>query len=143
MKKILILLFVVFNIYAVQAQRFYYLESDNTTSDLVKAELTKTSQFITKSPLGSDYIIKTNVALQTDPNKLALNIILEDSITLQAIYQTNEEYSLGFVNKKSKVLLRTAIQAFIDKNINHIILYAKDDHFDSRMKPLKPKKDKT
>lgn len=131
------------NAWFAHAQRFFYLDSDNTTSNLVKAGLAKSSQFITKSPLGSDYIIKTNLTFQEDPNKLGLNIILEDSITLQAIFQTNEEYSFGDFNKKSKIFLRTAIQTFIDKNISQIILYAKDDHYDSRMKPMKPKKDKT
>lgn len=95
--------FLLLNTCLLHAQRFYYLDSDNTTSNLVKSDLMKFSQFITKSPLGSDYIIKTNVTFQDDPNKMALHIILQDSITLQAIYQTNEEYSFGFVNKSSKI----------------------------------------
>jgi hypothetical protein len=143
MKKILLIFFLVLTTCFAQAQRFFYLESDNTTSNLLRENLMKSSQLITKSPLGSDYIIKADAGLQTDPNKLSLNIILQDSITLETIFQTNEEYTFGYINKNSKLLLRTAIAAFIERNLNQIILSAKDDHYDSRMKPLKPKKDKT
>jgi hypothetical protein len=143
MKKILLVIILGLHICLVHAQRFFYLETDNTTSNLLKDGLMKTSQFVTKSPLGSDYIIKAEAGLQSDPNKLSLNIILQDSITLQTIYQTNEEYAFGYINKNAKLLLRSTIAAFIERNINQIILSAKDDHYDSRMKPLKPKKDKT
>jgi hypothetical protein len=103
----------------------------------------KSSQFVTKSPLASDYIIRTDIDLQSDPNKLTLHIILEDSITFKTIYETNEEFAFGYVNKNSKLFLRTTIETFIERNISQIILCAKDDHDDARMKPLKPKKDKT
>ncbi len=143
MKKIYLLIFLSFNLYFVHAQRFFYLESDDAAGNLIRNGLVKSSQFITSTPLASDYIIKTEIGFQKEPNKLSLQIILEDSITFKTIYQTNEEYNFGVVNRNSKLLLRTAMQTFIEKNINQIILCARDDHYDSRMKPLKPKKDKT
>jgi hypothetical protein len=143
MKKILLITVLAFNIYFARAQRFFYLESDNATENLIRDGLVKSSQFVTNTPLSSDYIIKTEIGFQKEPNKLTLQIILEDSITFKTIYQTNEEYNFSVINKNSKLLLKTALETFLEKNINQIILCARDDHYDTRMKPLKPKKDKT
>jgi hypothetical protein len=143
MKKILLIIILVFNIYFAQAQRFFYLESNDATGNLIRDGLVKSSQYITKSPLGSDYIIKTEIGFQKESNKLTLQIILEDSITLNTIYQTNEEYNFGTINRNSKILLRTTLETFIENNISQIILCARNDHYDTRMKSLKPKKDKT
>ena len=143
MKKISITLFLALSVCFVRAQRFFYLESDNSVSDFLKYDLLKSAQFITKTPIASDYIVKMKASLQTESNRLSLNIRLQDSITLETIYQTNEEYSYGEADKYSKIFLKTTIRSFIDRNIGQIIIYAKDDHYDSRMKFLKPKKDKT
>jgi hypothetical protein len=143
MKKILLITVLAFNIYFVRAQRFFYLESNDAAGNLIKDGLLKSSQFVTGTPLASDYIIKTEISFQKEPNKLTLQIILEDSITFKTIYQTNEEYNFGVINQNSKLLLKAALETFLDKNISQIILCARDDHYDSRMKPLKPKKDKT
>ena len=143
MKKAFLITTLAFNIYFVQAQRFFYLESDDATENLIRDGLVKSSQFITKSPLGSDYIIKTEIGFQKESGKLTLQIILQDSITLNTIYQTNEEYNFGTINRNSKILLRTTLETFIENNISQIILCARDDHYDARMRPLKPKKDKT
>ena len=143
MKKILLITVLAFNIYFARAQRFFYLESDDAAGSLIKDGLVKSSQFVTNTPLSSDYIIKTEIGFKKEPNKLTLQIILEDSITFKTIYQSNEEYNFGVINKNSKLLLRTALETFLEKNISQIILCARDDHYDTRMKPLKPKKDKT
>ncbi|HTB25525.1 MAG TPA: hypothetical protein VK711_09140 [Puia sp.] len=143
MKKILLITVLAFNIYFARAQRFFYLESDDAAGTLIKDGLVKSSQFVTNTPLSSDYIIKTEIGFQKEPNKLTLQIILEDSITFKTIYQTNEEYNFNVINKNSKLLLKTALETFLEKNISQIILCARDDHYDTRMKPLKPKKDKT
>jgi hypothetical protein len=143
MKKIYILTVLFFNLYFASAQRFFYLESNDATGNLIRNDLVKSSQFVTKSPLGSDYIIKTEMGFQKESSKLTLQIILQDSITLNTIYQTNEEYNFGTINRNSNILLRTTLETFIENNISQIILCARDDHYDSRMKPLKPKKDKT
>ncbi len=143
MKKGFILTVLSIGVLFARSQRFFYLEPNNTAGSILREGLIKSSQFITKTPLASDYIIKTDIGFKSEPNTLTLQIILEDSITFKTIYQTNEEYSFGRVNKNSKILLRTALQTFIDKNISQIILCARDDHYDLQMKPLKPKKDKT
>jgi hypothetical protein len=143
MKKTLLFLIVSFSLSVAHAQRFFYLDSDNTTSGLLRYDLIKCSQFVAKTPLASDYIVKMKASLQTKSNKMILDIRLQDSITLETIYQTNEEYTFGDADKYSKIFLKTTIQSFIDRNIDQIIIYAKDDHDDARMKLLKPKKDKT
>jgi hypothetical protein len=143
MKKIYLLTVLSFSLCFVRAQRFFYLESDEATGNLIRDGLVKSAQFVTSTPLASDYIIKTEIGFQKEPNKLTLQIILEDSITFKTIYQTNEEYNFGVIGRNSKLLLRTALETFLEKNINQIILCARDDHYDTRMKPLKPKKDKT
>jgi hypothetical protein len=143
MKKIYLLTVLSFSLFFARAQRFFYLESDDAAGSLIKDGLVKSSQFVTSTPLSSDYIIKTEIGFKKEPNKLTLQIILEDSITFKTIYQTNEEYNFSVINKNSKLLLRTAMETFLEKNISQIILCARDDHYDTRMKPLKPKKDKT
>jgi hypothetical protein len=143
MKKTLLFLIVSFSLSVTHAQRSFYLDSDNTTSGLLRYDLIKCSQFVANTPLASDYIVKMKASLQTKSNKMILDIRLQDSITLETIYQTNEEYTFGDADKYSKIFLKTTIQSFIDRNIDQIIIYAKDDHDDTRMKLLKPKKEKT
>ncbi len=143
MKKIYLLTTLSFSLCFARAQRFFYLESNDAAGNLIKDGLVRSSQFVTGTPLASDYIIKTEIGFQKEPNKLTLQIILEDSITFKTIYETNEEYNFGVISQNSKLLLRIALETFLEKNINQIILCAREDHYDSRMKPLKPKKDKT
>ncbi len=142
MKKTLLFIIISFTVFAADAQRFFYLDSDNTISNLLRYDLIKYSQFVAETPLASDYIVKMKACLQTVSNKMSLDIRLQDSITLETIYQTNEEYSFPDINKSSKIFLKSAIQSFVDRNVDQIIIYAKDDHYDSRMKFLKPRKDK-
>lgn len=137
------MLFLALSACFVRAQRFFYLDSDNSVSDFLKYDLLKTAQYITKTPIASDYIVKMKASLQTASNKLSLDIRLQDSITLETIYQSNEEYSYGDAEKNFRIFLKTTIQYFIDRNIDQIVIYARDDHYNARMKPLKPKKDKT
>jgi hypothetical protein len=143
MKKTLLFLIVFFTAYVTRAQRFFYLDSDNTISNLMRYDLIRSAQFVAETPLASDYIVKMKTSLQTASNKLSLDIRLQDSITQETIYQTNEEYTYGDADKYSKIFLKTTIQSFIDRNIDQIIIYAKDDHDDARLKSLKPRKDKT
>ena len=102
MKKTFLITALAFNIYFARAQRFFYLESDDAAGTLIKDGLVKSSQFVTNTPLSSDYIIKTEIGFQKEPNKLTLQIILEDSITFKTIYQTNEEYNFGIINQNTR-----------------------------------------
>ena len=143
MKKILILITFLLCFFLIQAQRFFYIETNNYTGKILREQLLKASQFVTQSPIGSDYIIKTEVGFNTGYSTLRLNMILEDSVTFKPIFQTNEECSFKVMNVNSRLCLRMAIETFIDKNVSQIITCAKDNHFDSRMKSLKSGKDKT
>ncbi len=143
MKKFLLLQILILTVCLTQAQRFFYVEANNSTDKPIKEKLMKASQFVTKSPLMSDYIIKTDINFQTGSNIITLKIILEDSATFKTIFQAEEENAFGVININSQIFLRMAIETFIEKNINQIILSAKNDHSDGLMKFLKPNKDKT
>ena len=143
MKKLPILIMLLLNLGLAQAQRFFYIESNNNTNGILRNGLLRAAQFVTESPVASDYIIKTEIGLQKGSNILTLNMILQDSVTFDTIFQTKEEYAFGDVNEKSKIFLRMAVTTFIDKNISHIVLCARDDHNNSGMKYLKSRKDKT
>ena len=143
MKKILLLLFLVLTVFLSEAQRFFYIEPNDITGKLLRDGLLKGSQYVARSPLGSDYIIKTDVGFQSGSNILNLKMTVQDSITYKTIFQKNEDYTCSTVNANTQIFLRIAITTFIDKNINQIIVCAKDDHYDASMRFVKPRKDKT
>ena len=143
MKKTFIVIILILDVFFTQAQRFFYVESNPVTDRILHGGLLKGNQFVSNSPLGSDYIIKTDVGVQTESNSLQLKITLQDSITLKTIFQSREEYGIDLRNKNSRLYLRTIVQTFIEKNIGQIIVSAKDDHYDGQAKYLKARKDKT
>ena len=103
----------------------------------------KASQYVTKSPLASDYIITASVGVQSGSNILNLNMTMQDSITNKTLFQSSEEYTLQSVGANTQVFLRMTIAGFIEKNISQIIVCAQDDHYNTHGKFLKAKKDKT
>jgi hypothetical protein len=125
------------------AQSFFYIDNNRITDKLLTDALSGASQFVAKSPMGSDYTIKSNVGFETATHVLTLSIALQDSITNQTIFQSNEEYKFRASANDTPLVLNMAIRTFIEKNINQIVMTARDDHFGSQMKCLKPKKDKT
>ena len=143
MKKTFIVIILLLTVFFTQAQRFFYVESNPVTDRILHGGLLKGNQFVSKSPLGSDYIIKTDVGLQTESNSLQLKITLQDSITLKTIFQSSEEYGIDLRNKSSRLYLQMLVQTFIEKNIGQIIVSAKVDHYDEQAKYLKARKDKT
>jgi hypothetical protein len=143
MKKIIALISLLLVAHFTQAQRFFYIDNNHITEKLLNDGLSNASQYVTKSLMGSDYIIKSDVGFRSGYNVLTLKIMLQDSITFKTIFQTNEEYSFRIENANAGIVLSMAIRTFIEKNLNQIILCAKDDHFAGQMKPLKPRKDKT
>ena len=77
MKKILFITLLAFNIYFARGQRFFY-QRNNTAGSILREGLTKSAQFVTETPLASDYIIKTDIGFKSEPNTLTLQIILEE-----------------------------------------------------------------
>jgi hypothetical protein len=143
MKTILLLIILIVHVCLTQAQRFFYVETGNMAEKSIKEDLLKASQHVTKSPLMSDYTIKTELGFQTESKTATLKIILQDSATFQTIFQAKEEYAFGVVKVNPQILLSMAMKTLIEKNINQIILCAKDDHYHSLMKLVELKKDKT
>ena len=126
-----------------RAQNFFYIENKNVTEKSIREELIKASQYVTKSPLASDYIITASVAVQSGTNILNLKMTMQDSITYKTIFQSNEEYALHSVDANTEVFLRMTIAGFIEKNISQIIICAQDDHYNTHIRFLKARKDKT
>lgn len=143
MKKIILLISFVLSIGLARAQRFFYVDNNRITENLMKDGLLKASQFVTHSPLSSDYIIKTELGFQPGENILILQINMQDSLSFQTIYQTKETWTFGDFHNNSRILLSTVIRAFIENNIPRMVLSARNNHVDDQMKYLKSRKDKT
>ena len=143
MKKMLLLSVLTAFACLTHAQRFFYVEKGNMAEIPIKKDLLQASQFVTESPLMSDYILKTEVGFQKESNTTTLKIELEDSATFKTIFLTKEEYAFGALKLNRTIFLNLAMETLVEKNINQIILCAKDDHFHNQTKLIGLRKDKT
>jgi hypothetical protein len=143
MKKILLLVFVLLDVFVLEAQRFFYIDSNHITEHLLTAGLIRGAQYVAKSPLMSDYIIKADAGTLAGSGILKLKMTVQDSITSRTIFQTSEEWTISAFNANTRIFLRVVIANFIDKNIGRIIVAARDEHFNADMISGKPAKDKT
>jgi hypothetical protein len=134
--------FILFGLLG-RAQNFFYIDNKNVTEKSIREELMKASQYVTKSPLASDYIIRASVSVQSGTNTLNLKMTMQDSITYKTIFQSSEDYTLHSVDANTQVFLRMTIAGFIEKNISQIIVCAQDDRYNTYGKFLKARKDKT
>ena len=133
--------FIFFGLFS-RAQSFFYIENTNVTEKSIRKELVKASQYVTKSPLASDYIITASVVVKSGTNVLNLKMKMQDSITYKTLFQSSEDYTIHSVDANTRLFLRMAITGFIEKNINEIIVCAQDDHYNIRGKFLRARKDK-
>jgi hypothetical protein len=143
MKKIIIIISLFLGFGCADAQRFFYIDANPVTENLLKGELKSASQHISVSPLSSDYIVGTDIGFRRSESVLTMEINLKDSVTLQTIFQKKEVYTFREANLNSRLLLRTVIRAFIERNIPQIVLFASENHDFERMSSLKTRKDKT
>jgi hypothetical protein len=143
MKRILILIILIANVYLTKAQKFFYVETGSVAETPIRKKLLKASQFVAKSPIVSDYIIKTEIGSQTKSNIPTVKIQLVDSITLKPIFQAEEKYATNLMKIEPQAALIMAVNTLIEKNIKEIILCAKEDNFNELIKVMKLKKDKT
>jgi hypothetical protein len=144
MKRLLLLLNVcLFFHLTSHAQNFFYLENGNATEKEISAELVKASQYVTKSPLASDYIITASAGVRSGTNTFNLKMTMQDSVTYKTIFQSSEDYTLPAINANTRIFLKLMMSGFIEKNISQIIYSARDDHFNLHGKFLKAGKDKT
>ncbi len=142
-KKIFLLIFLALGFGTAGAQRFFYVDGNPVTENFLKGGLANASQHISVSPLSSDYIIKADVGFQTGANVLTLQINLQDTATLQTIFQNKEIYTFRELPTKSRLFLRTVIRAFIERNIPLIVQSAGEKHGCDQMSSLRARKDKT
>lgn len=132
MKNIFLLITCLLIACLTRAQRFFYVAPGNIAENAIRTDLLKASQFVTQSPLESDYTINTEINFKSQTNTASLKIILKDSTTFKTIYQTNEEYAFGVTRLNPKILLTLAMKTLIAGHISRIILYAKDDHYNAQ-----------
>jgi hypothetical protein len=142
MKLIPILAVFIFFGFFSRAQNFFYIGNKNATEKSIREELIRASQYVTKSPLASDYIITASVAVESGTNILKLKMSMQDSITFKTLFQSNEDYILHTVDTNTEVFLRMTIAGFIEKNIIQVIVCAQDDYYNTHCKFLKARKDK-
>jgi hypothetical protein len=133
---------ILFGLFS-RAQNFFYIGNKNVTEKSIREELMKASQYVTRSPLASDYIITASVSAQSGSNILNLKMIMQDSITYKTIFQSCEDYTIHSVGAKTEMFVRMTIAGFIEKNISQIVVCARDDHYNMHGKFLKSRKDKT
>jgi len=126
-----------------QAQNFFYIGDKNVTEKSIREELVKASQYVTKSPLASDYIITASVVIQPGTNVLNLAMSMQDSITYKTLFQSNENFTIHSYNVNTARFFRMTIAGFIERNIRQIIVCAQDDHYSIHGSFLKERKDKT
>jgi hypothetical protein len=125
------------------AQNFFYIDNNHVSEKSISEQLMKASQYVTQSPLASDYIISASAVVHSGTNILNLKMTMQDSITFKTIFQSSEEYILRSVDANTQVFLKITIAGFIEKNIGQIIVCARDDHYNTHGKFLKARKDKT
>ena len=143
MKNILALFGLIITGFFCRAQSFFYIENNQVTEKSVHEQLIKASQYVTHSPLASDYIIQTDADVETGSGILNLKMTVQDSVTRQTIFESNESHTLNPVNAVTRLFLRMTIAGFIEKNIHRVIVCAREDHCNQKMKFLKSGKDKT
>src|SRR5579872_2417308 len=103
MKKIPALaVFILFGLLS-RSQNFFYIGNKNATEKSIREELIKASQYVTKSPLASDYIITASVAVEPGTNILNLKMTMQDSITSKTLFQSNEDYTLHTVDGNTEL----------------------------------------
>jgi hypothetical protein len=143
MKKIsLIISFLICMLFS-NAQRFFYVEGNHPVVRLLQQKLMHSAQFVVKTPIASDYIINTSFEYLTGADVIKMNMNVKDSVSLETIFRSSEEYSFAAMNKNTALVLRMAVESFLEKNLQQVIHSANADHYDGRMKYLKPRKDKT
>ena len=142
MKKILLLQISILAGLSMQAQRFFYVESGNMAERPVKEHLLKASQFVSPTPLMSDYTINTEIDFKKETNTASVKIILKDSLTFKTIYQANEAYEFGVTTLSPEILLSMAMKILIEENIDQIISQARDHHFNNGTHLIEKKKGK-
>jgi hypothetical protein len=133
---------ILFTFYG-HAQNFFYIENNNVTGKSIREELIKASQYVTQSPLASDYIITASASIETGTKILCLNIAMQDSISRETFFQAREEYTLNSGNANIRSCLKMMITGFIQKNISRLVVCAQEEHADTHFRYLKARKDKT
>jgi hypothetical protein len=143
MKKICILVCLIIVSRFSLAQRFFYIQGNPATGKLLSEGLKQAFQYVTSTPLASDYILKSEMTMQSGSHTFMINLIMQDSVTFKTIYQANEEYTVGALKANPKIFFSMAVRTFIEKNMDQMILCAKDEHNRTEQKWLAPRKDKT
>jgi hypothetical protein len=143
MKAGFVLWIFLFYFGGARAQRFFYVESGSVAEKPLKESLLKFSQYIARTPIMSDYLIKTELGIQPGFNKASISITIEDSATFNPVFQTTEEYAFPTMMMNYQRFLHMAVETMIEKNITQMIISTNNAHREGMVNQLKMKKDKT
>ena len=125
----------------VQAQPFFYIAADKAGEKPLREAFLRASQFVVSSPLASDYSIRAGWAIQANGREATLRLQLQDTLSAQIIFQTQETYPLAGLQRG--FVQYFALRTFIAKNIGQLILTANQDRHRSFSKMVIARKDKT
>jgi hypothetical protein len=134
---------LLFGGFAMQAQRFFYIEPGDKAAKALTESLRQASQYVVPTVLASDFIVKSQFDFNTATNTSTITMSLEDSATFVTLFQTREEYRFGVTKNDALVLLDLAVRTLLQKNLRQIILCANDEHAAGQTHLLKASKDKT
>jgi|SRR5579871_5749241 len=141
MKKTILILFLIGFSYLLQAQRFFYVDPSGYGADLINYNLKHASQFLAKSQMDSDCIIKTESI--SSPGKTIVKITMQDSVSFKTIFEASEEYNYKASLLSQEIFQRFCFKVFVDKYNKQLVLSAKRNNCNTYMLLLKEKKDKT
>ena len=110
---------------AAQAQSFFYVEEKGGMERIVVDKLNKASQYVIKSPLSSDFIIKTDVAYQEGSKKFTISMQIIDSLSLVPVLRAEEIYPQGSLDAHSMRSVYMALQSLMERNMDQIMLVSK------------------
>ncbi len=119
------------------------METETGWEKLIKEKLLKSSQFVAKSVLESEYIIKPEISTQSKNNLPILRISVVDTLTFQTVFIAEENYSTVVKNMPTILASGIEMQTLIEKNLEEIIFCTKRDGFHKMIKVIALKKDKT
>ena len=142
MKKYLLFILLISTFFCVNGQRFFFIESSNDASDIIRQGLLKGGQFISKSKINSDCTVKAEAVFR-EPNKTIIKIILQDSANSKVLLEASEEYSYKIQPVNAKISNRLFLKIVTDRYVKQLITYAETNIINNLMLLLKEKKDKT
>jgi hypothetical protein len=141
MKNILLLIVFITAFTSSRPQSFYYIEENSPGREYMKQLLLNASQFVSETPITSDFKIKTGVSANNQ-STLTVKFSVVDSITFETIFYSEETFKQSR-SKNQYSSFTTASNLFFEHNIKNVIAPSKHHTFYKLHQLVKAAKDKT